>query len=131
MSPGRGRAGMSLVEVVVAFAIFAGAVVGLARFGIAFARTVNRTDVRATASELAADRLETVKGGTRYDALDSLFAEPAPVAVPGFAQFRRQTLFRRVGGGSADPTDYKVVTVILHSPQLSTPLRRSTVIGDF
>jgi hypothetical protein len=125
------RAGMSLVEVVVAFTIFAGALLGLARFGIDFARTVNRVDVRAVASEIAADRLETVKGGTRYDALDSLFAEPTPVPVAGFADFRRQTLFRRVGGQPTDATDYKVVTVIVQAPQLSAPLRRSTVIGDF
>ena len=127
----RARAGMSLVEVIVAFTIFSGAMIALARFGVTFARTVNRTDVRAVASELAADRLESVKGATRYDALDSLFAEPSPVVVPGSPGFRRQTLFRRVGGGPSDLSDYKVVTVVVHSPHLATPLRRTTVIGDF
>lgn len=127
----RARAGMSLVEVLVAFTIFAGALVALARFGVMFGRAVNRTDVRAAASELAADRLETVKGATRYDALDSLFAEPSPVTVPGSTQFKRQTLIRRIGGGASDDADYKVVTVVIHSAYLPTPLRRTTVIGDF
>jgi type II secretory pathway pseudopilin PulG len=121
---------MSLVEVVVAFAIFGVSLVTLARYVAIFGRTVNRVDVQAVASELAADRLETVKAGTNYDTLDSLFAEPAPRVVPGYANYRRQTLFRRVGGGAADLMDYKVITVIVSSPLLREPVRRTTVVGD-
>jgi type II secretory pathway pseudopilin PulG len=127
----RARRGMSLVEVIVAFSIFGGALVALARYAIQFARTVNVTDVRGVASELAADRLETVRGATRYEALDSLFAETSRTSIPGYPTFKRQTLFRRVGGGDGDNVDYKVVTVIVHSSYLTTPVRRTTVIGDF
>jgi prepilin-type N-terminal cleavage/methylation domain-containing protein len=127
---GAPRRGMSLVEVIVAFAIFAVSIVTLARYVAIFGRTVNRVDVQAVASELAADRLETVKAGTNYDTLDSLFAEPTPRAVPSYANYKRQTLFRRVGGGAADLMDYKVVTVVISSPLLRDPIRRTTVVGD-
>jgi type II secretory pathway pseudopilin PulG len=121
---------MSLVEVIVAFTIFGVSLVTLARYVAIFGRTVNRVDVQSVASELAADRLETVKAGTNYDTLDSLFAEPTARVVPNYPNYKRQTLFRRVGGGAADLMDYKVVTVIVSSPLLRDPIRRTTVVGD-
>lgn len=125
------RRGMGLVEVIVAFTIFAGALVALARYSWVFARSVTQTNSRAVASELAAERLETVKGGTNYETLDSLYAEPTAVTVATHPRYRRQTLFRRVGGRANDLTDYKVVTVVVSSTLLREPVRRTTVIGDF
>ena len=125
------RRGVTLVEVIVAFAILGTGLVSLASFSATFVRALNDSDLRGRAAEVAADRLETVKAGTDYDGLDTTFAEPTPVAVPNAAPFRRQTLFRRVGGGTSDTTDYKVVTVIVTAPALRTPVRRTTAIGDF
>ena len=125
------RRGIALVEILVAFVILGGALVAMARYTAQVTRTVTDTDARATASEIAADRLETVKGGTNYDTLDSLFAEPSPAPVPGHPRYRRRTLMQRVGGGTSDLMDYKVVTVIVTSSLLREPVRRTTVIGDF
>ena len=125
------RRGMGLIEVIVAFTIFSAALVTLARYSWVFARNNTQTNARAVASELAAERLETVKGGTNYETLDSLYAEPAAVTVSTHPRYRRQTLFRRVGGRANDLTDYKVVTVVVSSTLLREPVRRTTVIGDF
>lgn len=130
-SPVRRRAGVSLVEVIVAVAILAGALLAMGHLTGQLGRTVTLTDLRAQAAEVAAERLETVKSATSFDAIDSLYAEPTPRVVGGRPRFRRQTLIRRVGGGSGDLVDYKVITVVVTAARLTTAVRRTTVIGDF
>lgn len=127
----RGRAGLSLVEVLAALTILGVSLLAMASFAVSLTRGVTNEDARGVAAEIAADRLETVKGGTSYDALDSAFAEATPRAVPGNPRYLRQTLIRRVGGGPSDLVDYKVVTVVVTAPRLGRPVRRTTVIGDF
>ena len=122
---------MTLVEVLVAVTILGGALLWLATYVGQFARTVTDSDARARAAELAAERLETVKGATSYASMDSLYREASPATVPGEPRFRRQTLIQRVGGGDADLDDYRVVTVIITSTLLERPVRRTTVVSDF
>jgi Tfp pilus assembly protein PilV len=125
------RAGTTLIEVIVSFVILGTGLVAMASFASTFVRAVSDSDLRGRAAEIAADRLETVKGGTDYETLDVTFAEPTAVAVPDAPGFTRQTLFRRVGGKDADPYDYRVVTVVVTGRALRQPVRRTTVIGDF
>lgn len=125
------RAGMTLVEVLVALTILAGAAIALSSFVGRFSRTVGDADARGRAAELAAERLEVVKGAATYASIDSLFAEPAPVPIVGERNFRRQTLVRRVGGGPADLDDYRVVTVVITAARLREPVRRTTILSDF
>ena len=128
---GRARRGMTLLEVLVAVTILAGAAMALASYVGQFSRTVGDADARARAAELAAERLETVKGATSYASIDSLYAEPAPVTIAGERNFRRQTLIRHVGGGPGDIDDYRVVTVVITAARLRAPVRRTTILSDF
>lgn len=125
------RAGVSLVEVLVALTVLGIALLSMARFSVSLTRTVTNEDLRGVAGEIAASRLELVKGGAVYDALDTAYAEPIARPVPGNPLFTRRTLITRVGGGATDLVDYKVVTVIVASPRLGNDVRRTTVIGDF
>jgi prepilin-type N-terminal cleavage/methylation domain-containing protein len=127
----RPRRGMTLVEVLAAVTILGAALVAMATHVGTFARTVTETDATARAAELAAERLEMVKGATSYASMDSLYTEPTPVAIPGETRYKRQTLIRHVGGGDADLDDYRVVTVMITSPSLRQPLRRTTIVSDF
>lgn len=120
---------MTLVEVLVALVILAGAMIALARFIGTFSRTVNDSSVKAEATQLAADRLETIKAAARYADLDSMARTEN--AVAGHANFTRQTVIRRVGGGATDDEDYKIITVIVTAPALRTPIKRTTVISEF
>ena len=123
------RAGMTLVEVIVALVILAGAMLALARFIGTFSRTVNDSSVKSEAVQLAAQRLEMVKALPRYSDLDSVAGTERTVA--GHPGFTRETLTRRVGGAARDDEDYKIVTVIVSAPALRTPVKRTTVISEF
>jgi prepilin-type N-terminal cleavage/methylation domain-containing protein len=125
----RGRGGMTLVEVIVALVILAGAMIALARFIGTFSRTVNDSAVKAEATQLAAERLEVVKAIQRYADVDA--AAVTETDIPGHRSFTRRTVVRRVGGAASDDEDYKIVTVIVTAPALRTPVKRTTVISEF
>jgi Tfp pilus assembly protein PilV len=120
---------MSLVEVMIALVIFAGALLSLAAFSGRFAHAVGEDTVKATAVELASDRLEAIKSATDYAALETTYAT-TEAAITGFPGYSRQTIMQRVGGGPADLVDYKIVTVVVTSPALLTPVRKTTVITE-
>jgi prepilin-type N-terminal cleavage/methylation domain-containing protein len=127
---GRGRDGFSLIEVMIAMVILGGVLLALGRFVATFAHGEADSSVRATASTLAADRIEQVRGATNYAALDTAFGRTEPT-VEGFPRFSRQTVIQRTGGGPSATIDYKTVTVIVSNPALPTPIRRTTIIPDF
>jgi len=120
---------MTLVEVIVALVILAGAMLALARFIGTFSRTVNDSAVKAEATQLAADRLEAVKALPRYADLDTIAR--TETSISGHGNFTRQTVVRRVGGGSGDDEDYKIITVIVTAPALRVPVKRTTVVSEF
>lgn len=124
------RAGFTLVEVMIALMITAVVTVGMGAFMAQFVRAVGTADVRATANELVADRLEEVKGATRYSTIDSIYVG-TETAIPGYGGFERRTLVRRVGGLPPDLYDYRVVTVIVTGRNLPRPAKKTTMIGSF
>jgi hypothetical protein len=79
--------------------------------------------------ELASDRLETIKSATDYSSLETTYATTEPT-VAGFPGYSRQTIMQRVGGGPADLVDYKIVTVVVSSPALKLPVRKTTIITE-
>ncbi len=128
------RAGMTLIEVLVAIVILAGVLLSLGRFSGILAHTAGTARITATATQLVADRLETVKGAPRYVAIESLYVlagQGNEATVSGFPGYSRQTLVLRVGGLPTDTVDYKIVTVTVSHGSLSTPVRKSTVVGQF
>ena len=124
------RTGMTLIEVMVALTILGVIMIGLGRFTTDFARTVSEAGNRSTASDLVAERLETVKSGGRYDLIESQF-QGSETSVVGFKGFARRTMIQHIGGAASDSVDYKVVTVEVTGPRLSKPVRKSTVISSF
>lgn len=124
------RKGMSLVEVLVALAIFAGSLLSMGAFAGRLAHAVAEGSARTTAVELATDRIETVKSATKYATLEALYAATES-SVSGFPTFGRQTLINRIGGGASDLVDYKVVTVVITSSALKVPVRKTSIISEF
>lgn len=124
------RQGMTIVEVVIAITLLTGCLLSMVVFVARFARATRLMNARNTASELVADRIEDVKGAVRYSVIDSIYAitETGITGAPGFT---RRTLVQHVGGGGPDLDDYKIVTVIVTSPQLTVPSKKTTVIAAF
>jgi hypothetical protein len=101
----------------------------LGLFSIRMAHATSIARLRATASQLVADRIEAVKSAPRYVAIESLFVATEGT-VTGYPGFTRQTMSQHVGGGIADSIDYRIVTVQVTHPQI-TAFRKTTVIAPF
>lgn len=126
----RARRGMTIVEVIVALVLLATVLLALGSFGVRLAQSTTSARALAVADRLATDRLEAVKDAPRYAAIDSLYATTEGT-VAGYPGYHRRTIVNHVGGGSADSTDYRVVTVEVTSRRLASPVRKSTVIAQF
>lgn len=121
---------MTMIEVVMAIMLLSGALLGMGAFLGQFAKATGTMQIRMTANQLVADRLEEVKGAVRYSAIDSIYAK-TETSIPNAPGFTRQTLISHVGGGPPDLVDYRIVTVIVTSPSLQSPSKKTTIISAF
>ncbi|HEY0777881.1 MAG TPA: prepilin-type N-terminal cleavage/methylation domain-containing protein [Gemmatirosa sp.] len=121
------RAGFTLVEVVFAIAMLGGVLLGFAAFTRNFVRATNGASLRATASDLAVERVEAAKAATSYAAIDALAGTETTMAdaPPGFA---RRTIILQTKTAAVD---YKTVTVVVTHPALATSVSKTTAIAAF
>lgn len=126
----RPRRGLSLVEVIVALSILGGVLLALGMFSARLSQATSNGRIRVTAAQLAADRLETVKGAPRYSAIESLYVATEGT-VAGFPGYSRRTWVQRVGGAVTDTIDYKIVTVQVSNAQMQGNVRKTTVIAPY
>ena len=124
------RAGMTLIEVIVAISLLSGVLLSMSVYMARYAKMTGQVSRRIEANELVADRLEEVKGAIRYSAIDSVFAKTEPT-ITGHPGLTRQTLVLRTLTGAPIPNDYKTITVIVNGPGLTTPSKKTTVISVF
>lgn len=116
------RAGFTLIEVLVAMVLLGFAVLGVqATMTDRFVRDVGVEDQRATAQQLAADRLATVQNDPQYTALASRYAG-AEDSVPGFPRYQRSTFVR-------EATGHTLVSVRVVTPALRDTVMRTLAVG--
>lgn len=116
------REGFTLMEVLVAMVLLGFAVLGLqAAITDRFVRDVGYEDFRATALQLAADRLAEVQNDPQYTLLPSRY-DGAENSVPGFPRYRRSTDVRVANG-------YTVVTVRVITPTRQDTVYQTVVVG--
>lgn len=125
------RAGMTLIEVIMALTILATAMLSIAVYMTKFAQVVSASDVKATANEIAADQIETVKGAPRYTAIDSAPYVGTVSMTGAYAGYTRKTFVTHTGGGAADFYDYKTVTVVVDNPRLSSSVKKTDIIAAY
>lgn len=128
----RARAGFSLVEVIVALGLLTVVLLGLALFVSNMAHNTSDSRLLGTASELAANRLETIKSATDYASIDTFAVKET--SIPGsstYAGFVRQTYVQHVGGAVSDSVDYRIVTVVVSNPAMSDTVKKTTAIAAF
>lgn len=124
------RAGMTLIEIVVAVTILSGALLGLAMFASRMVRGVSDSQAKTTAAELAGERLEMVKLTGTYASVDT-FVRTETALGAGYRGYSRQTQVQRVNAGLTDTLDYKIVTVTVRGQLLPQPVRRTTIIAAY
>ena len=122
----RSRAGMTLIEVMIALVILTGALLGMGKFITSFSHATSDGALSSVASDLVLDRLETIKGSNSYAALDTYVA--TELAIPSFTGYKRVTQVTRTLDGTED---YKAITVTVSNPGLNLPVKKSTIIAAF
>jgi hypothetical protein len=120
----RTRAGLTIIELMFAITIVTGAIVGLAAFVPRFMNTASTGAVVSAASDLAVDRIETIKAFPTYATLETTF-NATEVGFPTCSACTRTTTIVR---DSTATGDYKVVTVQITGGILASPVGKSTVI---
>jgi prepilin-type N-terminal cleavage/methylation domain-containing protein len=126
----RPREGLTLVEVIVALSILGGVLLALGMFSARLSQSTSASRIRINAAQLAADRLEQVKGSPRYSAIESLYVATEAI-IAGNPGYSRQTWVSRVGGAVSDTIDYKIVTVQVQHSQLTGNVRKTTIIAPY
>jgi type II secretory pathway pseudopilin PulG len=121
---------MTLPEVVVALAIFAGALLTMAVFISRFSHNATENRLRDMAGELASDRLESARSIRPYSAIDTMHNKTES-SFADYPTFTRTTQVARVGGGAAALVDYKAVTVTVSARGLTKPVKKTTIISGF
>lgn len=124
------RAGMTLIEIVVAVTILSGALLGIAMFASRMVRGVSDSQAKTTAAELAGERLELVKLTGTYVSVDT-FVRTETALGTGYLGYTRQTQVQRVNAGVSDTLDYKIVTVTVRGQLLPQPVKRTTIIAAY
>lgn len=122
-----GRAGFTVVEVIVALVILSVAVLGLAGSATRLTTTAATAELRAQAVYSADDRIGRIEMDRRYTLLDSLY-EAIENGVPG-PGFVRSTTVEHIQVTSPDTLDYLMVTVNVTGPGLTSPVKRTLVVA--
>ena len=116
------RAGFTLIEVLVSMVLLSFALLGAqALLTDRFLENVGKLDVRATAHQLASDRVQTIQADPGYATLRARYAG-SETAIPGFAGFRRST-------DLAADSGFTIVTVRVAAPSLADTVSRTVVVG--
>jgi Tfp pilus assembly protein PilV len=128
---------MTLIEVIISVMILSGVLIGLSNFTRRFQKLTTNHASLATASELAAARIEAVAQWRTYSTLVSTFngttetsatstANPSMAGNPGYT---RTTTAVRTGPTST--ADYVTVTVTVTNSATSTTVSKTLVIAAF
>lgn len=126
---------MTIIEVMFAIVILSGVMLALSRFGQGFAKANRNAANLAVASDLASARLEAVKAHGDYATLDTIFDVTETSATvnanPSMSGYDGYTRVTKAVRTANDSLDYVTVTVTVTASVLTSPMRKSVVIGAF
>lgn len=116
------RAGFTLIEVLVSMVLLGFALMGAqALLTDRLLQNVGTLDVRATALQLASDRVQIIQADPGYSDLSSRYSGTES-AITGFTGFRRITTLRPDSG-------FTSVTVRVVTPSMTDTVSRTVVVG--
>ncbi len=125
---------MTIIEVLFAIVILSGVMLALSRFGQEFSRATRNAANLAIASDLAALRIEAVRGHASYATLATTFngstetsAAAANPSMIGYDGYTRATKAVRTQN---DSLDYVTVTVTVTASVLKVPMTKTAVIAS-
>ncbi len=120
------RAGMTLLEVMIALTLLVGVVLGMSQYVTRMVHSAGDNDARSMAADLVTDRIETIKGYGVYATLESSYNAVENNVAGRNGWKRTTTVLRTLTPGA----DYKTVTVAVVTPT-TIAVKKSTVIAAF
>jgi prepilin-type N-terminal cleavage/methylation domain-containing protein len=127
------RAGMTLVEVLVALVILSGSLIAMGNFMGKFTETQRFASLRQDEIDLATDMVDSVEHAATYAAIPG-YAGTVSVSRDN-ATFSRVTTVKQIGGGATSVVNYYIVTVAVSctalGPSGNSTVKKSTVIRQF
>ena len=128
----RPRAGMTLIEVIIAVVILSTAMLGLANFVRQFQHTTSDTSTQTLASDLATQRLEEIKANRAYGTLVATYNGIVETfATLPYNGFTRTTTAAHCSGCPTATNDYTTITVAITGNNLTTTMKKTTIIAAF
>ena len=118
-----GKAGFSIVEVMIALGVFAIALVSLCGFLLKLNDVSGESYAQSLARSHAVEQLEEVRRQPY-----SQIQPESTVEIQGLAGFTRSVSVQRIGGPTAI-RDYKIITVDVQPPGDIAPVRLTTAIA--
>ena len=109
------RAGMTLIEVMVALVILAGSLVAMGNFMGKFTHTQRIASLRQDAIDIATDVLDSAQHDSSAAALTADFQGTVSVTRDG-ATFSRTTTVKQLGSATTGTYDYYIVTTVVTPP---------------
>lgn len=127
------RRGMTIIEVLFALVILSGVMLALSRFGTEFSKATRNAANLAIASDLAAGRVQVVRGHAKYTTLVSKYhgtseTSGSTTANPSMSDYAGYTRTTKAVRTTSDTLDYITVTVTVTSSVLKVPMTKSAVV---
>ena len=124
-----GERGVTLIEVIVAMVILTVVLLGMGTFAVRFTRTVQQSDARTVAVELASQRISEVRSSPNYAALETTY-NGVEATISGFTGYSRTTQITRTGGlRPTNQQDFKTVTVSVKAPGITAPISKTVIVA--
>lgn len=111
----RQRAGMTLIEVMVALVILAGSLVAMGNFMGKFTHTQKMASLRQDAIDIATDVLDSAQHDSTAAAVATDYGGTVSVTRDG-ATFSRTTTVKQLGSATTGTYDYYIVTTVVTPP---------------
>jgi prepilin-type N-terminal cleavage/methylation domain-containing protein len=111
----RNRAGMTLIEVMVALVILAGSLVAMGNFMGKFTHTQRIASLRQDAIDIATDVLDSAQHDSTAAAVATDYGGTVNVTRDN-ATFSRTTTVKQLGSATTGTYDYYIVTTVVTPP---------------
>jgi prepilin-type N-terminal cleavage/methylation domain-containing protein len=128
----RDRAGMTLVEVILAIVILSGTMLGLGNFARKFQNANTGSTSKALASDLATQRITEVVTYRPYGSIVATYDGTSEEITTGaYKGFTRTTTAVRCASCPTATDDYVTVTVSVTGNDLTVAVKKTVIIAAF
>lgn len=120
------RAGLSLLEVMVALTILGTSLIGMAEYGRRFAKTNGNAMTQNSAMDIATARIEEIKSQRSYSAIDTMVGTRSR-PHNGLTYLETTQIVRTL----TSQVDFKTITVSVIRPSMTGAVKKTSAIAFF